>query len=515
MKLLLLIETLRHLTLTQVLYQVRHKLIKPQLGAEKHPPVKFLTTMASAIVKPRCYEGGGKFTFLNITDEFRGWQMQEHGALWTYNLNYMDWLEQDGMSEEEALAWIDRYINDLPGNRVGQDPYPTALRLINWVKFFTRHPQLRTQERMDSMFAQTRLLQRSLEYHLMGNHLLEDAYALFICSVFFCDQSLFEKAKTLLLSQLEEQILPDGAHYEQSSMYHCILLDRLLDCINFSTNNLFFSHQEAFNEQMKGYAGRMLGHLNAIRYKDESLPLMNDAAEGIAPTVRQLFDYAQRLNVSWEKMPMGACGYRRLTLGEWEVTVDVGNITAVHQPGHSHADTFNFELRVGGAPIVVDTGVSTYNKNERRQYERSTAAHNTVTINGQDSSRVWGGFRVGKRARVTLFKDEPFEVMARHDGFGRAIHQRRFLLGEDTFVVEDLVLCSGEAAVCRLYLAPGLHARQVADGELAVGTLTVAFEGYQRIEIQHDDVSVEYNRLQDCEVICVTFVRWLSTLWKR
>ena len=32
--------------------------------------------------------------------------------------------------------------------------------------------------------------------------------------------------------QLEEQILPDGAHYEQSPMYHCILLDRLLDAIN-------------------------------------------------------------------------------------------------------------------------------------------------------------------------------------------------------------------------------------------------------------------------------------------
>lgn len=31
-------------------------------------------------------------------------------------------------------------------------------------------------------------------------------------------------------------------------------------------------------------------------------------------------------------------------------------------PGHAHADTFNYELRIDGVPFIVDTGISTYNK---------------------------------------------------------------------------------------------------------------------------------------------------------
>ncbi len=67
----------------------------------------------------------------------------------------------------------------------------------------------------------------------MGNHLLEDAYSLFIAALYFKDDKFYRKSKKMLWQELKEQILPDGAHYEQSPMYHCILLDRLLDCYNF------------------------------------------------------------------------------------------------------------------------------------------------------------------------------------------------------------------------------------------------------------------------------------------
>ena len=81
---------------------------------------------------------------------------------------------------------------------------------------------------------------------------------------------------------------------------------------------------------------------------------------------------------------MKECGYRKLCSTHLEAVVDVGNITATYQPGHSHADTFNYELRIDCRPFVVDTGISTYNKTARRQYERSTSAHNTVTVGNKD-----------------------------------------------------------------------------------------------------------------------------------
>src|SRR5438105_10216222 len=51
-------------------------------------------------------------------------------------------------------------------------------------------------------------------------------------------------------------------------------------------------------------------------------------------------------------------------------------------------------------PILVDTGVSTYEPCAERRYERSTAAHNTVRIDGEDQAEIWASFRVGRRPRV-------------------------------------------------------------------------------------------------------------------
>ena len=54
--------------------------------------------------------------------------------------------------------------------------------------------------------------------------------------------------------------------------------------------------------------------------------------------------------------------------------------------------------------MVTDVGVSTYEKNERRHLERSTASHNCISW-GDNSSDVWSGFRVGRRANVKLLQD--------------------------------------------------------------------------------------------------------------
>lgn len=180
------------------------------------------------------------------------------------------------MTAAEGARWIDRFIADMPTNRVGLDPYPIALRAINWVKFFSRFPMESTAERRDSLYSQLRLLERKLEYHLLGNHLLEDAYALYIGSAYLKDSCMHGRASRLLRRQLREQVLSDGAHYEQSPMYHCILLDRLLDCINAGEGAVVCS-------VLKPAAVRMLGHLESIVYADGTIPLLNDSAEGIAP----------------------------------------------------------------------------------------------------------------------------------------------------------------------------------------------------------------------------------------
>ena len=491
MNLPLFFDTISYLRATQIFHQLKYRLIKPKLGKENVTSDSFITKLITPIAKPQCYDGGNTFTFLNISSSFQGWDMRDFGPLWTYNLNYMDWIEQEDITINECLKWIDLFIDELPNNHTGQDPYPIALRIINWSKFFSKHPECQNKKRNDSMYAQTLLLERKLEYHLLGNHLLEDSYALTIAAIYFHDKRLFNKASKLLYEQLNEQILPDGAHYEQSPMYHCIMLDRLLDCINFTGNNILFDGQSA----------------------DGSIPLLNDSAYGIAPTSSQLFQYAKILGLSWDTIPLNQCGYRKLVHGNVEALTDIGNITANYQPGHSHADTFNYELRIDGNPIIVDTGISTYNKDDRRQYERSTCAHNTVTVNKKDSSQVWGGFRLGKRARVSVSEYTPQNIIANHNGFGdNAIHQRKFSLNGNTFTIEDEIIGGATNAISYLHIAPNLQVQIISteDGVIKIGNTIMKIDYFRDITLSSNYVSTEYNRLQSTNVLEISFTKHLK-----
>lgn len=484
----LLFHTLSHLRPKQLFYQLFYRLHKPKYKIFEAPECVVPELQTEPI--PRYHSLDDKtFTFLNLSHEFAGWDFNGFGNLWTYNQNYFDWLNQEKMTVEEGCRWIDLFIDEVLNSQLSTvncqfslDPYPIALRSINWIKFFCRFPRCATKPRLDSLYSQIKLLEKKLEYHLLGNHLLEDAYALYIAAAFFQDNKLQKKAKPLLLTQLKEQTLPDGGHYEQSPMYHCILLDRLLDCINIAPN-----------DELKVFAKKQVGWLKSICYQDGSFPLFNDSAYGIAPFPKDIIDYAQRLGIESDATPLGDSGYRKLSNDRMEAFVDVGNITASYQPGHSHADTFNYELRIDGQPFIVDTGISTYNKNERRQLERSTVAHNCVSVNQQNSSEVWSGFRVGRRCHAKV-SDHNNIIEASHNGFEKEC-RRRFTMTEEAFSVEDWY--NGKA-VSYVHLAEGMDASRIH------------IEGAEKMDTKPWKYSTSYNRFHTGIVLEMHFNGHLS-----
>jgi uncharacterized heparinase superfamily protein len=233
----------------------------------------------------------------------------------------------------------------------------------------------------------------------------------------------------------------------------------------------------------------MLGHLDAIIWKDGSLPHFNDSAQGIAPAANQLFDYAKRLGLEWNSIPMIECGYRKYQDDHLESIVDVGSIVATYQPGHAHADTFSYELRINGFPFVVDTGISTYNKTNRRQLERSTIAHNCISPKEKNSSEVWGGFRVGKRCHCVITEERDDLVEAKHDGFDKMC-RRRFEMKDGTFSVEDWY--NGEAVSY-------IHLAEEADEN------RIKIEGALSVEIKPWFYSHEYNIFREGKVVEIKF----------
>lgn len=508
----LLFNTIQNLRLIQIINLLKNKFVRPKY--KEFAPDNFIKLDFDVCLYKALSKQNKEYIYLNIKDSFTSWNDITHGPLWIYNLNYMDGLYQKQISFEEGAEWIDCFIRDLPNNRIGLDPYPIALRGINWIKFICRYYDHISKERLNrwlnSLYSQYRLLEKKLEYHLLGNHLLEDACSLYIASLFFREERMYKRYSKLLLNQLDEQILKDGAHYEQSPMYHCILLDRLLDCYNFSSHNLRFEGQGSCNQILREKSRLMLGHLSSIIYNDHSFPLLNDSAEGIAPLPDQLFEYAKRLSLDWNPIPLKECGYRKMHFKAFEAIVDVGNIMASYQPGHSHADTFNYELRISGRPFIIDTGISTYNKTERRQYERGTMAHNTVSVNGKNSSEVWGGFRVGRRAKVTILRDFYNDIEAYHNGFGfMGKHIRRFRIDDDFFGIEDS-FSGDKEAISVIHLAPDVEIISCESSKIITNRGIIEMQDALKVEIVDEEISYTYNCFNHSKTIHIYFFKHLS-----
>ena len=420
------------------------------------------------------------FVFLNLSHVFENtidWNFSEYGKLWTYNLNYFDFLQQEKMSREVGLALICDFIEQSASIKDGFEPFPIALRGINWVKFLNNH-QIKDKKIDDSLYAQYKILMDNLEYHLLGNHLLENGFSLLFGAYYFKDEKLSAKAVEILTSELEEQILDDGAHFELSPMYHQIMLFRVFDCFNLVKNNPWIVDNGRLMEFLKEKAIVMSAWLNVMTFENGDIPLFNDSAKGIAPTTKQLNDYASRLDLNHQPStmshPLSVCGYRKITKPHYECFIDVGPIGPDYIPGHAHADTFNFEIRIQSPttnhdhihhspptihyqPFIVDTGLSTYETNARRMTERSTAAHNTVEIEGKNSSEVWGGFRVAKRAKIVGLVENDNTITATHDGYKKLgiLHTRTWNFGEERIIIEDS-LSKACHAVARLHFHPNV-----------------------------------------------------------
>jgi uncharacterized heparinase superfamily protein len=414
-----LIHTVVHLRVVQLLYQVKYRLVKPRTielhcGRERKLG---LLSFGTVISKQRCWDGKTTFSFLNLQKPFDSgidWNYLEYGKLWNYNLEYFDYVHQADMAVEEKLRLINDFYRFSLERKRTLEPYPVSLRAINLVRF-TCVNQLAKQDFHDYLYQELEYLDKNYEYHILGNHLLENAFALSMGGAFFANERWHQKAVRILRRELEEQLHEDGAHFELSPMYHNIIFFRLLELIDWYGK--YDKCDEDFLQFCREKASLMLDWLGNISFENGDIPLFNDAANGIAYSTAFLIDYAQQLNIKRKGSSLSDSGYRSYKGDRYEVKMDLAQIGASYQPGHAHADALSFILYYKDKPIFVEQGTSTYQIGARRDLERSTQAHNTVVVNGENQSQVWGGFRVGKRAKTTMLRDQDGLYEASHNGY--------------------------------------------------------------------------------------------------
>ncbi len=492
------------------------KLTKFNFNWTPVPPVTRNLKMIDGITNDQSYPSKHTFRFLNLDQSFSGkinWNHAAYGKLWTYNLTYFEYLEQAEITVEEGRYLIEDFIASITSIKDGIEPFPTSLRIINWVKFLVKN-QLQDAKINQSLYAQVQSLLGQLEYHLLGNHLLENGFALFIAGFYFEDAKILAQAETILRVELEEQILKDGAHFELTPMYHQLMLYRLLDCINLVQQNPGIIKKE-WEQELREKAQLMLGWMHKISFNGlQAMPLLNDSTLGIAPSAEALDTYAKALALTMQPVELGESGYRKFQNENYEILVDIGAIGPTYIPGHAHSDSLSFVLYAKDQAIIVDPGISTYEKNQQRTLERSSAYHNSVSIAGQDSSEVWGGFRVGRRAKITaLVERDKTEITATHNGYRYlgAQHQRSFHFSDRTITITDKVFGKKISDSCLLLHFSPTENIKVVENKIIGNFVEINFSTPVTLALEDYHFSLGFNKTQNATKVIIGFTQELIT----
>ena len=140
--------------------------------------------------------------------------------------------------------------------------------------------------------------------------------------------------------------------------------------------------------------------------------------------------------------------------GEVRLVADCAPLGYLSIAAHGHADALAFTLSACGEELLTDPGTYAYHTQKIwRDYFRSTAAHNTVGVDGQDQSEIGGNFMWLRKANARLLAHDAGAAIqvfeGEHDGYRRLadplLHRRRieFDANRKRLVVKDILQCAG------------------------------------------------------------------------
>jgi uncharacterized heparinase superfamily protein len=168
---------------------------------------------------------------------------------------------------------------------------------------------------------------------------------------------------------------------------------------------------------------------------------------------------------------------------------DAGPLGFLSIAAHGHADALSFTLSVGGQPVIVDPGTFSYFLDAHwREYFRSTPAHNTITIGGDNQSVSGGPFIWMGKAEVQVrdwsVRPDGALLTAEHSGYTRMarglVHRRTVDLKNNRLDVIDRIEGTGRHDIeWRLHFHPACEVtltRESCNVTWATGKLVIGLD---------------------------------------
>lgn len=237
-----------------------------------------------------------------------------------------------------------------------------------------------------------------------------------------CDQALpyaNEKFEQLVNAQFTKE----GIHIEHAAQYHpwaIAVIDNMLATKVFEKDDY-----PVLNQARENFKWFLFPNGRSVRNGDTDQYAVNKY-EKIASTDKSFNNFESSLGLFKDS---GYVFFRKPDAsGIAEQDSYLFFHAGFHSTVHKHADDMAFEWYELGSEILVDSGKYTYNSNAWRDYFISTAAHNTIEIDGV-SDKVRSQFSYGSAIESASVTDQYFHSRARLDKKQfDVVHQRDLIL---------------------------------------------------------------------------------------
>ncbi len=407
---------------------------------------------------------------------------------------------------EQLESWMDACPFGIGMN--WRSPLELAIWLINWVWAIDL---IRESQQIDKRFR--RRLLENVYLHLWeitrkysrgsstNNHLIGEAAGVFIASSYFCRLNHVavwqRESLNILCQEIIRQSRPDGGSCEQALGYQLFVMqffilagwvarrigvdmpkdfwDRLEKMFEFIGAMVEGCETpDFFGDCDDGYVldlGTRHGDIRAMMgigavwfdrsdFKSQARTFSEPAMWLLGEPGGERFNAIRETGRKYrlKSRAFADSGLYLLQYGRSDspdricVTFDCGSQGLLPLAGHGHADALSFTLSVFGKKVLVDPGTYDYFSYPKwRNYFRSTAAHNTLCVDGKDQAVIRGPFMWSNCPNVECLAWEPDahggRVVASHDGYqfleDPVIHRRGIQLdgtvGE--VLICDEVLC--------------------------------------------------------------------------
>lgn len=441
------------------------------------------------------------------------WELNRHGYFATLGRAYL--YTNDEIHAATFAAHLASWMDANPPKQGinWASSLEVAFRAVAWLwalHFFRASPHLTPAlftRLLKFLFIHARHLETYLSTYFSPNtHLTGEALGLYYIGTTLPE---FKHAprwraigRQVFLDTMARHVKADGVYFEHASYYHRYTADF---CLHFHI--LAQLNGDTVPQDFQAHTMLLLDHLMSITKPDGATPRYGDDDGGrfVALDESALTDFRTTLRTG--AAFFGRSDYKRVAqLGAGDTLVDVeetawllgangiatldaldarppadtsraftasgycvmrdawtkdanymlfdGGTHGAKGGAHAHADALSFELAAHGRTLLVDPGTFTYTKSqELRDLFRTTAAHNTLTIDGESSSLpatafAWRQIADGSLERWVAGKRFDF-AQATHDGYMRlqpapARHTRRVLfLKNDYWILRDTIATTG------------------------------------------------------------------------